>query len=113
MYSLMRNIGSSIGISIVVTLLAQNTQINHAAIADVMTPFRTMLQSAQDHARAPEAMLSIANCQLELKDVPAARRTLEDLVKAYPQSEAASAAKERLARLPAAAPTPAPAPQRR
>ena len=45
MYSLMRNIGSSIGISIVVTLLAQNTQINHAAIADVMTPFRTMLQS--------------------------------------------------------------------
>jgi DHA2 family multidrug resistance protein len=45
MYSLMRNIGSSVGISIVVTLLAQNTQINHAAIADVMTPFRTMLQS--------------------------------------------------------------------
>lgn len=45
MYSLMRNIGSSIGISIVVTLLAQNTQINHAGIADVMTPFRTMLQS--------------------------------------------------------------------
>ncbi len=45
MFSLMRNIGSSIGISIVVMLLAQNTQVNHADIANVMTPFRAMLQS--------------------------------------------------------------------
>ena len=44
MFSLMRNIGSSLGISVVVTLLAQNTQVNHAAIADVMTPFRAPLQ---------------------------------------------------------------------
>jgi TolA-binding protein len=51
------------------------------------------------HARAPEAALSIANCQLELKDSRAARKTLEDLVRAYPQSEAAAAAKERLVRL--------------
>jgi TolA-binding protein len=50
-------------------------------------------------ARAPEAALSIANCQLELKDNRAARKTLEDLVRVYPQSEAAAAAKERLARL--------------
>ncbi|MGE0271505.1 MAG: DHA2 family efflux MFS transporter permease subunit [Alphaproteobacteria bacterium] len=45
MFSLMRNIGSSIGISIVITLLAQNTQVSHADIANVMTPFRAMLQS--------------------------------------------------------------------
>ncbi|PJK27747.1 EmrB/QacA family drug resistance transporter [Minwuia thermotolerans] len=45
MFSLMRNIGSSIGISIVFTLLAQNTQVNHADMANVMTPFRAMLQS--------------------------------------------------------------------
>ena len=44
-------------------------------------------------------MLSIANCQIELKDSPGARKTLEDLVKAYPQSEAAGAARERLVRL--------------
>jgi tol-pal system protein YbgF len=61
--------------------------------------FRALLQQAPDHPRAPEAVLSIANCQIELKDTAAARRTLGDLVKAYPQSEAASAAKERLARL--------------
>lgn len=45
MFSLMRNIGSSIGISVVVTLLAQNTQVNHANIGDLMNPFRDMMQS--------------------------------------------------------------------
>ncbi len=39
-YSLMRNIGSSIGISVVVTMLARNTQINHAALAESVQPFR-------------------------------------------------------------------------
>ncbi|RZJ00026.1 MAG: tetratricopeptide repeat protein, partial [Rubrivivax sp.] len=42
---------------------------------------------------------AIANCQIELKDTRAARKTLEDLGKAYPQSEAAQAGRERLARL--------------
>jgi TolA-binding protein len=44
-------------------------------------------------------VLSIANCQIELKDTRAARKTLEDLTKAYPQSEAAQAGRERLSRL--------------
>lgn len=61
--------------------------------------FRALLTAAPDHPRAPDAVLSIANCQLELKDTPAARRTLDELVRTYPQSEAAGAAKERLARL--------------
>jgi tol-pal system protein YbgF len=61
--------------------------------------FRALLTAAPDHPRAAEAVLSIANCQIELKDNAAARRTLDELVKTYPQSEAASAAKERLARL--------------
>jgi len=43
--------------------------------------------------------LSMANCQVELMDVKAARRTLEDLVKAYPGSEAAFVAKEHLGKL--------------
>lgn len=61
--------------------------------------FRALLAQSPDHGRAPEAVLSIANCQIELKDNPGARKTLDELVKAYPQSEAAGAAKERLARL--------------
>lgn len=61
--------------------------------------FRALLAAAPDHPRAAEAVLSIANCQIELKETAAARRTLDELIKAYPQSEAAAAAKERLARL--------------
>jgi DHA2 family multidrug resistance protein len=38
-FSLIRNIGSSVGISIVMTLLARNTQVNHAEIASRLTPF--------------------------------------------------------------------------
>lgn len=60
--------------------------------------FRALLAQAPDHPRAAEAVLSIANCQIELKDTAGARRTLDELIKAYPQSEAAVAAKERLAR---------------
>ena len=66
---------------------------------EAIANFRSMLSLAPDHEKAPEAVLSIANCQIELKDTKAARRTLEDLTKAYPQSEAAQAARERLTRL--------------
>ncbi len=38
-FSLVRNIGSSVGISIVMTLLSRNTQINHAEIAARLTPY--------------------------------------------------------------------------
>jgi DHA2 family multidrug resistance protein len=38
-FSLMRNIGSSVGISIVMTLLSRGTQINHAELAERITPF--------------------------------------------------------------------------
>jgi tol-pal system protein YbgF len=61
--------------------------------------FRALVTAAPDHARAPEALLALANSQAEMKDPRAARRTLEELLKAYPQSEAASAGRERLAAL--------------
>jgi len=61
--------------------------------------FKALVAAAPDHGRAPEAALSIANCQVELRDTRAARKTLEDLLRVYPQSEAATAARERLARL--------------
>lgn len=46
LFSLMRNIGSSIGISVVITYLAQRTQINHAAFADFINPFGLPLRQA-------------------------------------------------------------------
>lgn len=76
-----------------------NAQYANRDYRGAITNFRALLAQAPDHARAPEALLSIANCQIELKDNPGARRTLQELVQAYPQSEAATAARERLARL--------------
>jgi len=76
-----------------------NAQYANRDYRGAITNFRGLLAAAPDHPRAPEAVLSIANCQLELKDTAAARRTRDELVKAYPHSEAAVAAKERLARL--------------
>jgi TolA-binding protein len=49
--------------------------------------------------KLPEAMLALANTQAELKDSRGARVTLSELLKKYPQSEAAQAGKERLATL--------------
>ena len=61
--------------------------------------YRTLIARVPNHPRVPEAMLSIANCQQELKDTKAARRTLEELFKSYPKSEAGIAARDRLARM--------------
>jgi tol-pal system protein YbgF len=76
-----------------------NAQYANRDYKGAIANFRALLQQAPDHPRAPEAVLSIANCQIELKENANARRTLDELVKAYPQSEAAVAARERLARL--------------
>lgn len=43
LFSLMRNLGSSVGISMVSTLLAQNTQVNHASLAEHVTPMSRAL----------------------------------------------------------------------
>jgi tol-pal system protein YbgF len=61
--------------------------------------FRALVSDAPDHPKAPEALLALANSQAEMKDTKAARKTLDELVKAYPQSEAAAAAKDRIAAL--------------
>ncbi len=62
-----------------------------------LTVFKAFITAAPEHPRVPEAMLASANAQLEMKDTKAAKALLTDLVKAHPKSEAAVAAKERLA----------------
>lgn len=76
-----------------------NSLYSTSAFKEAIDAYRRMLQLAPGHVRVPEARLAIANCQMELKDSKAARRTLEELVKAFPQSEAAATARDRLARL--------------
>jgi MFS transporter, DHA2 family, multidrug resistance protein len=45
LYSLSRNIGSSVGISVVNSLLTQNTQVNHADIVQHVTSVNRMFES--------------------------------------------------------------------
>ena len=66
---------------------------------DAVAVFRALVTSAPNHPRAPEALLAIANCQIEMKDNRSARKTIDELVKAFPTSEAAVAGKERLGSL--------------
>ncbi len=76
-----------------------NAQYANRSYANAITNFNTLLSKAPNHMRSAEALLSVANCQLELKDIKAARKTLGDVVKNYPHTEAATAASERLAKL--------------
>jgi len=46
LFSLMRNIGSSIGVSVVVAFLAANTQANHALLAERISPLNPLMHGA-------------------------------------------------------------------
>jgi tol-pal system protein YbgF len=58
---------------------------------------RQLIAAYPDSAKVPDALLNIATSQFELGDSAASRRTLEDLIAKHPQSEAAAAARRRLA----------------
>jgi tol-pal system protein YbgF len=76
-----------------------NAQYATRDYKDAVASFRALVALGGDHIRMAEAILAIANCQLEMKDSKGARRTLEELIANYPGSEAAQAGKDRLARL--------------
>ena len=76
-----------------------NAQYGVRQYKEAIESFRTLVAAAPEHSKAPEAMLAIANCQAELKDTKGARKTIDDLLKTYPKSEAAQAGRERLASL--------------
>ena len=76
-----------------------NAQYANKAYKESMANFQKLLSLAPNHPRAAEAMLAISNVQIELKDTKAARKTLEDLIAAYPRAETAGTARERLSRL--------------
>ncbi len=73
-----------------------NAQYGKRAYKDAIATFRSFVAAAPDHVHAPEALLALGNSQAELKDNKGAKKTLEELIKAYPNSEAALAARERL-----------------
>lgn len=76
-----------------------NALYGKGEVKEAMTIFRTLVSTTPDHPRASEALLALANCQIELKDAKGARKTLDELIANYPQSEAAQAGRERIKQL--------------
>ena len=76
-----------------------NAQYGLRQYKEAIVTFRSFVAGAPDHLRAPEGLLALANCQAELKDNKSAKKTLEELIKQYPKSEAAQAGRERLVAL--------------
>jgi MFS transporter, DHA2 family, multidrug resistance protein len=76
MLSLIRNIGGSVGISLVITLLGHEVQSSHAALSESISPFRAALLGPgvpphrprrRGHAASPDDRL---HQRLSLHDVP-------------------------------------------
>jgi len=65
--------------------------------ANSLDSYQVLATKYEDHPRVPEAMLNIAECQLELKNKNAAKKTLKQLITQFPGSDAADKAKKRLA----------------
>jgi MFS transporter, DHA2 family, multidrug resistance protein len=58
-FSLMRNLGSSVGISAVTTLLVRNTQIMHSRLAEHVTPFSDGLTSLSAGTQTAEQLAQL------------------------------------------------------
>ncbi|MCE2645828.1 MAG: tol-pal system protein YbgF [Burkholderiaceae bacterium] len=74
----------------------------HYALKDYKSAIaaqQVVVERFADSPRAPEALLNIAASQAELNQRPAARTTLQRLLKDYPDSDSAKVARERLAAL--------------
>ena len=76
-----------------------NAQYGKRDYNEAIATFRAFASSYPGDLRAPEALLAVANCHIELKDTRTARKVFDELFKTYPNSEAALAGKERLAAL--------------
>lgn len=72
---------------------ARFAQRNYRATIEAQTE---LLKKYPDNAKAPDAMLNLASAQTELGQRDAAQATLQTLIARYPNSDAASKAKQRL-----------------
>lgn len=76
-----------------------NTYYAQRDYRNAITAQQVVVNTYADNPKAPDALLNIASCHLELKDRAAAKKTLEILLAKYPDSQAAQTGKERLASL--------------
>ncbi|MET0988836.1 MAG: DHA2 family efflux MFS transporter permease subunit [Steroidobacteraceae bacterium] len=64
LFNLLRNLGSSIGISAVTTMLVRNTQIMHARLAEHVTPFADPLSTHATQVMVPGGSLAALNAEV-------------------------------------------------
>jgi tol-pal system protein YbgF len=76
-----------------------NTEFLLGQYKSALLTLRPLQIAEPNYKKTPEAMLVIANCYLELKDMQAARNTLEELMEQYERSEEAVVARDRLSKL--------------
>lgn len=76
-----------------------NTYYAQRDFRSAIASHQTVADRFADNPKAPEALLNIAISHIELKDRPAARSALEQVVARYPDAPAAQAAQERMATL--------------
>lgn len=67
--------------------------------ADTINQLKAFIALSPNHQRVPEALLTLGNAQLESKQAKEAKKTLDELVKQFPNTDAAAAGKERLSKL--------------
>ena len=58
--------------------------------------YQKLLDQYPDFAKNPEALLGLANAQIQLSLIPEAKKSLQDLIKKYPQSDLIKNAQKRL-----------------
>jgi len=61
LYSLFRNLGSSVGISIVEVLLTRNTQIVHASLVGHLNPYNSIVREQMSQAATNVGQLAVLN----------------------------------------------------
>jgi DHA2 family multidrug resistance protein len=65
LFNLMRNVGGSVGISVMVTLLARNIQVNHATLSEFITPYRDGVPALEQYLRtATPARLAMIDMEV-------------------------------------------------
>lgn len=73
-----------------------NAQFAQRDFRGAIATQRQLIATYPDSQKVPDAMLNIATSQAELGEAAPSRRTLDELIAKYPQSEAAAKARQRI-----------------
>ena len=68
--------------------------------AEALPEFRKVLEQYPQSAKLPDALLKVGYCQIELGDRDAARTSLQEVMRQFPDTTAARLASQRLTSLP-------------